>query len=214
MIIAIDGPAASGKSSTAKLLAKELNITYINTGAMYRACALYAINKGVKISKNRELKSLIKNIEIEFRGSQILLNGVNVTERIGMEDISKASSEIAVIGFVRNAMVELQREMGKQGSVVLEGRDIGSVVFPKADYKFFVVADVRIRAKRRLKELSAKGVKTTLEDVKNELIWRDKNDSTRKISPLVRTNDAIDVDTSKLSIMQQVEFIKKIVISR
>ncbi len=214
-IIAIDGPAASGKSTTAKLLAKKLKYVYIDTGAMYRACALDALKNNVSLKDHENLKELIDKINIEIvyseNGNKILLNGEDVTQRIREADISKLSSEIAVIGFVRDKMVQLQREMGKKGGIIMDGRDIGTVVFPNADFKFFMIADVEHRAERRLKELLEKGKKADFETVKNELIWRDKNDSSRKHSPLKKADDAIEIDTSNMTIEEQVEKIYKII---
>jgi cytidylate kinase len=214
-IIAIDGPAASGKSTTAKLLAKKLKYVYIDTGAMYRACALDALKNNVSLKDHENLKKLIDKINIEIvyseNGNKILLNGEDVTQRIREAEISKLSSEIAVIGFVRDKMVQLQREMGKKGGIIMDGRDIGTVVFPNADFKFFMIADVEHRAERRLKELLEKGKKADFETVKNELIWRDKNDSSRKHSPLKKADDAIEIDTSNMTIEEQVEKIYKII---
>ncbi len=215
LIIAIDGPAASGKSTTAKLLAKKLKYVYIDTGAMYRACALDALNNNIPLSDRENLKKLIENIEIDIKyspeGNKIYLHNKDVSKRIREEDISKLSSEIAVIDFVREKMVELQRKMGKNGGIIMDGRDIGTVVFPNADYKFFMIADVEKRAKRRQKELIEKGKTADFQTVLKELIWRDKNDSQRKHSPLKKADDAIVIDTSDMSINEQVETIYKII---
>ncbi len=218
LVIAIDGPAASGKSTTAKLLAKKLEYVYIDTGAMYRACSLDSINKGIPLSNLPAIIDMLKEIKIEIRysenGNQVLLNGEDVSSRIREADISKGSSEIAVIGEVRHKMVELQRQMGNAGGVIMDGRDIGTVVFPNADYKFFMIADVRTRALRRWKESTMKGEKLSLEAIEQELIWRDKNDSSREISPLKQANDAIAVDNSTMTIKQQVDFIYNIISKR
>ena len=215
MIIAIDGPAASGKSTTAKLVAEKLNLTYIDTGAMYRAAALFALNNKIKISDNPKLKELMEKIHIKFKqnGREIFLNHVNVSKDIRTENISKLSSAIGTIGFVRRKLVQLQREMGRSCSVVLEGRDIGSVVFPKADFKFFIVADVGQRAKRRFVELKKKGLEVDIKEIKKKLVLRDKQDSTRDVSPLVKIEDAIEIDTTYLNIAQQVGKIVRIVAS-
>jgi cytidylate kinase len=210
-VIAVDGPAASGKSTTAKWLAKKLGYLYIDTGAMYRACGLYSLKKKVSLSDLEALKRMLETIDIKIdyssSGNKILLNGEDVTDKIREEDISKISSEIAVIGIVREKMVELQRKMGENGGVILDGRDIGTVVFPNADFKFFMSASVQVRATRRWEELQARGVDISYEEVEKELIWRDKNDSTRDISPLRKAADAILIDTSKLSIEKQVEIL-------
>ena len=214
-IIAIDGPAASGKSTTAKLLAKKLKYIYIDSGAMYRACALDSLQKKIKLNDSEALKRMLANIDIQIKysekGNRIFLHGKDVSKRIREADITKLSSEIAVIGIVRKRMVELQRKIGEKGGVIMDGRDIGSVVFPDADFKFYMDADVKTRAYRRWIEAKEKGEELVLEEVEKELIWRDKNDSTRKIAPLKKVPDAIIVNTSKMSISEQVSFLMEIV---
>lgn len=210
-VIAIDGPAASGKSTTAKQLAKKLKYIYIDTGAMYRACGLCTLLQNISLDDEVALKEMLDKISIRIEyeedGNKIFLNEEDVTERIREADITKLSSEIAVIEVVRKKMVELQRKMGEDGGVIMDGRDIGTVVFPKADFKFFMIADVRTRSLRRWDEAKEKGEVIPLEEIEKELIWRDKNDTTRKISPLKQAEDAISVDTSKMSISEQVRFI-------
>lgn len=210
-VIAIDGPAASGKSTTARRLAEELQYVYIDTGAMYRACALDALQQGIALDDTPALKTMLSKIEITIHyssaGNRIYLNGADVSERIREADITRLSSEIAVIGPVRTRMVELQREMGKQGGVIMDGRDIGTVVFPDADFKFFMVADVKERALRRWKEHRAKGEDISLESIEQELLWRDANDSSRKISPLTKADDAIEINTTSMSIEEQVHYL-------
>ncbi len=210
-IIAIDGPAASGKSTTAKLLAKKLKYVYIDSGAMYRACGLYVLNHNVKLKDLKTLQQMLDKIDIKIKyteqGNKLYLNGENVTLRIREADITKLSSEIAVIGIVREKMVELQREIGKDGGVIMDGRDIGTIVFPYADFKFFMIADVKTRAKRRWEEANEKGENLNLEEIEKEIIWRDKNDTTRKISPLVKAKDAIEVNTSNMTIKEQVNYL-------
>ncbi len=210
-VIAIDGPAASGKSTTAKQLAKKLKYIYIDTGAMYRASGLCTMLQNVNLNDEAVLKNMLKKISIKIEyaeeGNRIYLNGEDVSERIREADITKLSSQIAVIGMVRRKMVELQRKMGKNGGVIMDGRDIGTVVFPNADFKFFMIADVRTRALRRWKEAKEKGEIIPLKEIEEELIWRDKNDSTREISPLKQAKDAIPVDTSGMTIEEQVQFI-------
>lgn len=210
-VIAIDGPAASGKSTTARLVANQLQYVYIDTGAMYRACALMALQNGISCEDTVGIRALMDAIQIEIcysgTGNCILLNGENVTERIRQEDISSLSSTISTIGLVRDRMVELQREMGKSGGVVMDGRDIGTVVFPHADLKFFLIADVETRASRRFDELRNKGLNPDMEAIKQDLIWRDHQDMTRAIAPLRKADDAVEIDTSTLSIPQQVDLI-------
>lgn len=211
-VIAIDGPAASGKSTTAKKLAQILNYTYIDTGAMYRACALYSVQKNIDIHNDKQLEDMLSKIKIDIQytddANKIILNGEDVTKRIREIDITKRSSEIAVLGRVRERMVELQREMGKKGGIVMDGRDIGTVVFPDADFKFFMTADAETRALRRWKEMDDKDKQnTTYDKIVQELVWRDKNDSTRTHSPLKKAEDAIEIDTTDLTITEQVETI-------
>ena len=214
-VIAIDGPAASGKSTTARELAKEMQYIYIDTGAMYRACGLQTILKEIRLDDTKALQTMLKMISIKIEyspeGNHLYLDGKDVTERIREADITRLASEIAVIKIVRERMVELQREMGKNGSVIMDGRDIGTVVFPDADFKFFMIADARTRAKRRWLEAKEKGEILDLEEVEKELIWRDKNDSTREHSPLKRAKDAIDIDNSDLMIQQQTGLMSNII---
>ena len=215
IIIAIDGPASSGKSTTAKRLAKLLRFVYIDTGAMYRACALCSLKSGIEISDHENLKKMIKEISISFEynenGNQVFLNGENVSERIREEDISRLSSEIAVIDFVRERMVALQQDMGQNGSVILDGRDIGTVVFPEADFKFYMDASVEKRAERRFKELTDRGINTEFNSVLEEMKWRDHNDMNREISPLRKADDAIIVKTDDMTIDEQVSYIYNVV---
>ncbi len=210
-VIAIDGPAASGKSTTAKQLAIKLKYIYIDTGAMYRASGLCTLLQNISLDDEAALKEMLDKISIRIEyeedGNKIFLNEEDVTERIREADITKLSSQIAVIGMVRKKMVELQRKIGENGGVIMDGRDIGTVVFPNADFKFFMIADVKTRALRRWEETKEKGESITLEEIEEELIWRDKNDTTREISPLRQADDAIPVDTSKMSINEQVQFI-------
>ena len=210
-VIAIDGPAASGKSTTAKQLAIKLKYIYIDTGAMYRASGLCTLLQKISLDNGVALKEMLDKISIRIEyeedGNKIFLNEEDVTERIREADITKLSSQIAVIGMVRKKMVELQRKIGENGGVIMDGRDIGTVVFPNADFKFFMIADVKTRALRRWEEIKEKCESITLEEIEEELIWRDKNDTTREISPLKQADDAIPIDTSKMSINEQVQFI-------
>ncbi|MDP8211059.1 MAG: (d)CMP kinase [Candidatus Stygibacter australis] len=214
-VIAIDGPAASGKSTTARQLAKLLHYVYIDSGAMYRACGLQTLLKGIKLTDLDSLKEMLREIEIRIEyapeGNRIYLDDQDVSARIREADITRLASEIAVIGIVRERMVELQRKMGEDGGVIMDGRDIGTVVFTDADYKFFMVADVKTRALRRWQEAREKDEELVLMEVEQELLWRDKNDSTRTHSPLRQADDAILIDTSKMDIPEQVDYIYNIV---
>lgn len=215
LIIAIDGPAASGKSTTAKMLAKKLKYVYIDTGAMYRACALDALTNKIELRASEELRKMMDSIEMEIiyseKGNKLLLHNKDVTKRIREADISKLSSQIAVIDFVREKMVDLQRQMGEKGGIIMDGRDIGTVVFPNADYKIFMIANYKERAKRRWLELKEKGKDADLDKIEREIIWRDKNDSTREFSPLKKADDAIELDNTEMSIDEQVSYIYKLV---
>ncbi|OQX60586.1 cytidylate kinase [candidate division KSB1 bacterium 4484_219] len=211
LIIAIDGPAGSGKSTTAKLLAQKLNYLYLDTGAMYRAITLKALRQKIDEHDDHSLTELAENTDITLINRDgvlhVLLDGEDVTDKIRTPEIDRAISYVSMVPAVRRRMVELQRQLGKQGGVVAEGRDIGTVVFPQADLKIFLVASVEERGRRRWKELQARGVEVPLEQVIEEIQRRDKLDSSRKLSPLKKAPDAIEVDTTKLTIPQQVEVI-------
>lgn len=214
-VIAIDGPAASGKSTTARQLAKLLHYIYIDSGAMYRACGLQTLLKKIELTDLDSLKEMLQSIDIRIEyapeGNRIYLDDEDVSTRIREADITRLASEIAVIGIVRERMVELQRKMGEEGGVIMDGRDIGTVVFTDADYKFFMVADVKTRALRRWQEAKEKGEELDLSEVEQELRWRDQNDSTRSHSPLRQAEDAILIDTSAMDIEQQVAYLYQIV---
>lgn len=211
LIIAIDGPAASGKSTTAKLLAQQLGYLYLDSGAMYRACALAALEAGIAHSDSQKLNALLQDIDIRIEyslsGNRVLLNDKDVTARIREEDISRLASDISTLGPVREKMVALQRAMGRKGGVIMDGRDIGTVVFPHADLKFFMIASAEERARRRCDELILKGMEADYETVLQEMQERDKQDSTRALAPLRPAEDAIEIDTTRLSIEQQVELL-------
>lgn len=217
-IIAIDGPAASGKSTTARLLAQSLGYVYLDTGAMYRACALKADRMGLDLAEVDKVAAMVADIDlrVEFIGEQnrVFLDNEDVSGLIRSERISKQASAISALPPVRLKMVELQRRIAAPGGFILDGRDIGSYVFPDADIKFFLIADPDERARRRLLELEAKGVKATLEEVRADLLQRDKNDQSRALAPLVQMPDAISVDTTRMSIPEQVETLRRIVVER
>lgn len=218
MIIAIDGPAASGKSTTAKLLANRLGYVYLDSGAMYRACALAALQADVAHEDKENLDKLLENIDIRIQyspqGNKVLLNDIDVTKRIREEDISRLSSDISTLGPVREKMVALQRKMGAEGGVIMDGRDIGTVVFPHADLKFFMVATAEERARRRCEELKQKGIEADYDIVLKELQDRDLQDSTRALAPLKPAEDSIQIDTTDLSIEQQVELLYQYVLDK
>lgn len=212
MIIAIDGHSSCGKSTIAKALARHLSILYVDSGAMYRAVALYCLQKQIDPLKSDEVIAQLPMLQIEILPEvpiRIFLNGRDVSEDIRKPEVSKWVSEIAAISEVRREMVRLQRNFSKEHSLVMDGRDIGSVVFPNAEYKFFITADPEIRAKRRLKELEEKGIEISYKEVLKNLKHRDLIDSTRSDSPLIQTPDAIRIDTSHLSMDDQLEEVLK-----
>lgn len=209
IIIAIDGYSACGKSTTAKAVAKALNYIYVDSGAMYRAVTYYFIENNVDWHDMEAVRAALDEISIEFKldandNSVTWLNGENVEEAIRSMKVSGKVSEIAAISAVRKAMVALQQKMGAEKSIVMDGRDIGTVVFPNADLKIFMTADPQVRAARRLLELEQKGVESSLEGVVTNLQERDRIDTTREDSPLVKAEDAIVVDNSELTFDQQV----------
>lgn len=220
-IIAIDGHASTGKSSLAKKLSKEFNCTHINSGSMYRAVTLYMINnnliKYIKSDTNY-LISKLNDIKIEFRkdGSKLklFLNGKNIEKDLNSLVVSNEVSNIAAVPEIRAKLVKLQREIDRSNGIIMDGRDIGSVVFPNADIKLFLTASVGVRAKRRYDELIKKGANVTLNDVIYNIEDRDLKDSNRKTSPLIIDDDAILIDNTNKTISDQVRMIKEIVQSR
>ena len=210
--IALDGPSGSGKSTIAKILAKEYNILYLDTGAMYRACALQALGEGIDRKDEKAVEEMLArmqlHIEYENGVQHTYLGDEDVSEKIRRPDVSMAASDISALRCVRLKMVEMQRKIAGKMSCVLDGRDIGSYVLPDAEFKFYVTASVTVRAKRRYDELRAKGYDVDLNTLEKEIEQRDRNDSTREFSPLVRAEDAIYIDTSDLTIRQVVAQIK------
>ena len=215
MIIAIDGPAGSGKSTIAKLIAKDIGIVYLDTGAMYRLVTLKALNEGIpangKLSDLGKIKKLLDNLNIDIKENGFYLDDVDVSEEIRKPIISENVSDIAAIREVREKMVDLQRKFSKSKNVILDGRDIGTVVFPNADLKIFLVADAKERAKRRYKELVEKDENVEIEEIYDNILKRDKIDSTRKESPLKKAKDAVEVDTTFKSIKEVKNEILKMI---
>lgn len=211
IVIAIDGPAASGKSTTAKLTAEKLNYIHVDTGAMYRALTLKIIKDNIDPEDEKSVYNAIRDCKIEFerknRVTKVLLNGKDVTETIRNKEVTSAVSAISSYKRVRDLMVAQQRRMCTDGGVVLEGRDIGTVVVPNADLKIFMIASIEERAKRRQKELAEKGTTADFADLIKDINERDAKDSNRTESPLKKADDGIILDTSNLTINQQVDFI-------
>jgi cytidylate kinase len=210
IIVAIDGPAGSGKSTTAKLVALRLNYLYIDTGAMYRAVTLFAIRNNI-LGKSDDIIKMANDLNITLNfvdgETKVTVNGEDVSDMIRSVDVNKNVSDVSAIEGVRKILVKKQQKMGKDGGVVMEGRDITTVVFPNADVKIFLTAVIDERAKRRALEFSQKGTEIPIDQVKENLANRDHIDSHREISPLTKAPDAIEVDTSNISIDEQVNQI-------
>ena len=215
MIVAIDGPAASGKSTTAKMVAKKLKMTYLDTGAMYRAVTLALLRSNTDLddydSVCKVVDELVLDIYDQGAKTVVRLDGEDISQAIRSIQVTENVSAVSAVKYVREAMVDIQRNIGKKTNCVVEGRDIGTVVFPDAEFKIFMVADVKMRAERRLKELHEMGEKRALQEVMTDLKKRDEKDSTRSHSPLQKADEAIEIDTSMLSIDQQVEKIINLV---
>ena len=211
LVIAIDGPAASGKSTTARLTAEHLGYLHIDTGAMYRAMTLKVLREGINLEDEEAIGRLAAKTEIRFRrvGGEIhiVMDDEDVSGSVRSRGVTKAVSAVSSIRKVREVMVREQRRMGDEGGIVLEGRDIGTVVFPDADLKIFLVAKVEERARRRQADLKNQGIELELEMVQREISDRDALDSKRVISPLKKADDAVVLDTSNLTIPKQVDFI-------
>lgn len=199
MIIAIDGPAGSGKSTIAKLIAEDLGLVYLDTGAMYRLVTLKALNNGI-LGDFEKIIKMLDNLSIDIKENGFYLDDIDVSEEIRKPVVSENVSDIAAIREVREKMVDLQRKFSESKNVILDGRDIGTVVFPNADVKIFLIADAKERANRRYKELVAKGENVRMKEIYENILKRDKIDSTRKESPLKKANDAIEVDTTSKNI--------------
>ncbi|MBT3737500.1 MAG: (d)CMP kinase [Candidatus Marinimicrobia bacterium] len=211
MIVAIDGFAATGKSTSAKLIAHELGFTYLDTGAMYRCVTLSFLNNDINLENKLSLIALLEKTEIEFKNRRnenlVFLNGKNVSADIRKTEVTSYVSKVSSISEVRNFLVKCQREIARNYDCVIEGRDIGTVVFPNAEVKFFLVADSQIRAERRHLELLELKEKKSIKTLMEEIQKRDSLDSNRENSPLQKAKDAIEVDTTKMTINSQVEFM-------
>jgi cytidylate kinase len=209
--IAIDGPAASGKSTTAKLVAQKLGYLHIDTGAMYRALTLKALEKKLDLSDQEKIVSLAQTSTIRLEGgnptTKVYLDGTDVTDKIRTPQVNRSVSTVSSYQGVREVMVREQQRIAVHGGVVLEGRDIGTVVLPLAELKIFMIAGVHERAKRRKKDLALWGIEAEEMEMIKEIETRDRKDSTRDISPLRKAADAIELDTSNLTIEEQVDFI-------
>ena len=215
--IAIDGFSSTGKSTIAKQIAKTFNILYVDTGAMYRCIALYALEQGFVSEGHLDTNNIIehlKHIEIDMQGAQVFLNGINVSDKIRSLEVANVVSKVSTIKEVRAFLVSEQQSMGARKSVVMDGRDIGSVVFPDAQLKLFITAKPKVRARRRFEELTSKGEDVKFEDVLENLTSRDKMDSNRKESPLIECEDSVLIDNSNLSAEEQSSMINALIRER
>ena len=215
MIIAIDGPAASGKSTTSRGVATRMGITYLDTGAMYRAITLGLMEHGVSFKDLSAITEFLDTVNIYFGGSNsgnnIFLNDKSITNQIRSSTVTEKVSEVSAINVVRDSMVQIQREIADNIDCVLEGRDIGTVVFPNADFKFFLVAGLKIRALRRQKDLNKIGEKKTIDEIETDIRLRDELDTNRDNSPLLKAKDAIEIDTGLLTVDEQIDKIVSII---
>ncbi|MFH0989706.1 MAG: (d)CMP kinase [bacterium] len=209
--IAIDGPAASGKSTTARIVARELGYLHIDTGAMYRAVTLWVLQHGIPVEDESRIDGILEMIKIHLEprseGNRVFLNEIEVTDAIRTLDVTSNVSAVSSYSRVREVMVLEQRRIAANGGVVLDGRDIGTIVLPKADLKIFMIANVVERAHRRMIELEGSGIHIDQNKLEVDLIERDRKDSTRVVSPLKKAGDAIELDTTNLSITEQVGFV-------
>lgn len=208
MIIAIDGPAASGKSTTAKEVAKRLGIFYLDTGAMYRAVTLAVLQQGTDIKDPDAVDGLLGSMAVDLTDSngnlKVLLNGKDVSKSIRSSEVTAKVSAVSTVPAIRKSLVQMQRKLASQSDCVVEGRDIGTVVFPNADFKFYISADPKTRARRRQKDLHKLGETASVDELVKEIVERDRKDSSRQDSPLRKAQDAVIIDTSDLSIDEQV----------
>ena len=214
--IAIDGPAGAGKSTFAKRLAKDLGFVYVDTGAIYRSVGLFAFKNGIAIENIEKVAECLGDVKIEVSyddsGTQhMILNGSDVSKEIRLPEISTYASAVSALPQVREFLLNLQRDFAKRYNVIMDGRDIGTVVLPDADLKIFLSASIEARAKRRYKELLEKNIKTTFEEVESDMVARDEHDSHRAVAPLRQAKDAVFVDTTDLSLEESFNLLRKIV---
>ena len=209
--IAIDGPAGTGKSTVAKEVAKRLNLTYIDTGAMYRAVGLYIHSNNIPFDDEAAITACLKNIKIYFDNDNIFLNNTNITAAIRKNEVSDYASRIATYPDIRHMLVKMQQELAKNNRVIMEGRDIASHVLPNADIKIYLDASPEERARRRCNQLKEKGQTAVYEDILKETLIRDERDMTRTHAPLIKVADAIVVDTTNMTLLEGIEEIIKII---
>ena len=209
IIVAIDGPAGSGKSTIAKIIAKKFNFTYIDTGAMYRMITLYLLENNIDFDNLKEIEKVLNTVNLDMQGDKFYLNNVDVTTKIREKRINENVSKVASIKIVRSNLVDLQRKVSNNKNVILDGRDVGTVIFPNAQVKIFLIASPEERARRRHNEFLEKKTEITYEEVLKSIKERDHIDSTRDESPFVKADDAIELDSTNLTIDDVVNFISK-----
>ena len=213
--IAIDGYSGTGKSSTAKRVSEHLDYVYIDSGAMYRAVTYYFLENNVSLSDQLLIEKALRKIDIEFRSGKTFLNGRNVDREIRSMVVNQQVSQVSTLSLVRTKLVEMQRNIGERKGVVMDGRDIGTVVFPNAELKLFMTAEMDVRVERRRLQLSKKGINESFDDIKQNFIKRDEIDTTRNDSPLKKAKDAVEIDTTQLALEDQilkiVEMAKKVI---
>ena len=210
-IVAIDGPAGSGKGTVAKILAEKCNLLYIDTGAMYRTVAYKTLQNNISLDEEDKIVELAKNSKIEFIDGKTFLDGIDVSKEIRTMEVTKIVSPISSIVKLREILVDLQRKIAEGYDVIMEGRDITTVVFPNANYKFYLDADVEERARRRFEENKTKGIESTFEEILENIKKRDYNDMHKEVGSLTRTEDSIYIDSTNLTIEEVVEKIKNII---
>ncbi|MBO5398437.1 MAG: (d)CMP kinase [Clostridia bacterium] len=211
LVVAIDGPAGSGKGTVTKIIANKKNLQYIDTGAMYRCIALKMLEENVGLEDTEKIRNILNDIEIDLEGSNVFLNNRDVTKQIRTVEVSNFTSPVSAIGFVREKMVELQRALAKGKDVIMEGRDIGTIVFPNADVKIYLDAKPEERARRRVEQNEKNGIASNYEQILKDIIERDTRDMTRENSPLKKADDAILVDTTSLTIDEVIDKIINII---
>ena len=211
LIVAIDGPAGSGKGTVTKLIANQLDLQYIDTGAMYRCVALKMLEENVNLEDEEKIKEILENIQIDLQGSKVFLNGRDITKEIRTIEVSNFASPVSAIGFIRTKMVDLQRNLANGKNVIMEGRDIGTVVFPDANVKIYLDASPEERARRRVEQNEKNGIESDYEQILKDIIERDTRDMSRENSPLKKADDAILLDTTKLTIEEVIEKIISII---
>ncbi len=211
MIVAIDGPSGSGKGTIAKILSEKCGLTYIDTGATYRALALEVLEKNIDLENINDIIYMASKLDVKFDNGFTILNGIDVSKQIRKDEVAKVASIISKNKEIRKYMVELQKNMSGSNDIIMEGRDITTVVFPNADYKFYLDADIDTRALRRHKQNLENGISSNLDDIKEAIIKRDYIDTHKEIGSLIRTDEQIYIDSSSMSIEEVVDFIRKVI---